>query len=790
MNRRRQRRWFVGVLLAALALTGCSGTGGGQIDEETSGAGVGTETAQEALEGQSMGRYLEEELALPEEVTQMSAHPSVYLQKLEDGRLEVLEPFAGLYLSGDSGQTWERQDAPWLEELCEDASYIAHVALAPDGSAAAIYSPRDDEEEGQESQDQEEDTSYNPHYRYIGKDGTKKELTMPNPDEFVNLFWFGKDSSLYAYALDGKVYAVDTEDGSTKGLFETDGNADSICFTDQYMIVFASRGVSIYDLDQGMLTEDQVLNDFIMDSLMTGIGTNSDCYSVVAAQGEQEDVIYFAFDKGIYRHVIGGLAVEQVADGSLCSLGDPQMQLRGMEALPDDEFVILYLGGKLFHYTYHPEVPTVPEEQICVYSLYEDYAVRQAVSLYQKSHPEVYVEYEIGMGGSGGMSAEDAIKNLNTRMMSGEGPDVLILDGLPRSSYEQKGILADVSGIAEELVESQSLFPNLAEAFRKDGKIYELPVRFRIPVLCGPSKSIGTVEDLPSLADAVEGLRQENPEGSLTGLKLPEEVLYTLGLISSESWVGADGAIDQKALAQFLECSKRIYQAETSGIDPAELEEYRQSKGEEHISMDIMGEGHHYAHAWYGAVDIAMGEQKLGIGTMSGIGFDFSLIATLKNQMEDFDYALWQGQVKNAFVPKALAGICANSEAMELSEDFYRSLFMDELQGLDLVTGFPVSPGSFEKLRENQLNPGLEEAGSLCISGPDGDMFALESKWPNSEDFNRLEAMAKTVDQSCAGEAFIEETVCEVGQRVLSGAISVEDAIEEICKKAAIYLAE
>ena len=50
--------------------------------------------------------------------------------------------------------------------------------------------------------------------------------------------------------------------------------------------------------------------------------------------------------------------------------------------------------------------------------------------------------------------------------------------------------------------------------------------------------------------------------------------------------------------------------------------------------------------------------------------------------------------------------------------------------------------------------------------------------------------MVESVSAVCAGDAVIEEVVYEVGQRALAGGLSVDDAVAEIVKKAAIYLAE
>ena len=46
----------------------------------------------------------------------------------------------------------------------------------------------------------------------------------------------------------------------------------------------------------------------------------------------------------------------------------------------------------------------------------------------------VYVRYEVGMDGEDGVTKEDAIRKLNTRILAGDGPDVIILDGLPVDS--------------------------------------------------------------------------------------------------------------------------------------------------------------------------------------------------------------------------------------------------------------------------------------------------------------------------------------------------------------------
>lgn len=772
------RKWTALLLAGVMLLTGCSAQKDAKTGQQSAKEpGKTTETASTE---KSLGRYLEKEITLPEEMTAMDSYPAAYMQKLDTGELLLAEQAAGMYISGDNGETWEHKEAPWLDELIGNA-YIAQIALAPNGAAAVIYSPYSDSET--------EEPEYQPQYLYIDPDGNTKAIEFQNlNDDYLNLFWFGKDSTLYAYGLDYHVYQVDTENGGMKQLFETDGLADYVCFTEKYMIVFASREVAVYDMETGMLSdEDAVLQNFIAENLGDTIGNNTDGHSVVAVEGEQENVIYFAFSGGLYRHAVGGTAMEQIVDGNISSFGDPMMALNGIEVLPDNEFAVLYGGVKLYRYVYDPDVPTVPDKQISVYSLEDNYVIRQAVSLFQKQNPDVYVRYEVGMTGDDAVTSEDAVKSLNTKIMSGSGPDILVLDGLPAESYKEKGILSDLTSIADRMSGEDSLFPNLVDACREDGKIYGLPVRFQLPMAIGGSEEVQKAVDLSSLADVIEQLREKNPEGELIGLKTEEEILYTLAQTSSAAWSDETGAVDEKVLTEFLTDARRIYQAEIAGIDEQDLEDYRE-RTQANYSSGFAGEGRYYAAASTNAMDIAMGTQKFAVGKVYRLELDFNMITTLADQEEDLAYALWQGQVPGGFIPNTTVGISAGAMENELAVEFFRFLFGRELQDVDLSGGFPMNMASFDSF---SVSPhGEDLGGGIAVSSDSGDFFSLDIRWADDEDFARLKEMVSSVSRISTGDAAIERAVLEIGPKALNGKASVEDTVAEILKKVSIYLAE
>ena len=472
MNKKRFRQITAWLLLLLLAFAGGCGKGKAPASESASPSDNPGEVNTEGEKEQSMGRYLEYQIELPEEFEYADSWGASAIQTLESGEIALLEESMGLYVSADKGKTWEQRSASWLTELSAKEAYIPHLALAPDGSAAAIYSGGEDEAE--------EEEGYHPRYLYVDPEGTQHPIQYTDENDTLHGLWFGKDSSLYGFSMQGTVYEISREDGSVQELCKVDGLTDYVGFTKSYMVILTSRTIELYDLEAKTLAaRDEVLENFISEETGEAIGSNAGSHCVVMASAD-EDVLYLAMSKGLYRHVVGGTVVEQIADGNMNSLGDPQMYLKGMIAMPEDEFMILYNGAKLCHYIYDATVPAVPEEQLTIYSLEDDYTIRQAVSLYQKKNPGIYIRYEVGMTGDDGVVREDAIKNLNTKIMSGSAPDLIVLNGLPEQSYKEKGILADLTELEKGLTGENALFPNLVDAFREDGKIYSLPVRFRI----------------------------------------------------------------------------------------------------------------------------------------------------------------------------------------------------------------------------------------------------------------------------------------------------------------------
>lgn len=218
-------------------------------------------------------------------------------------------------------------------------------------------------------------------------------------------------------------------------------------------------------------------------------------------------------------------------------------------------------------------------------------------------------------------------------------------------------------------------------------------------------------------------------------------------------------------------------------------------KGRENFSSRFSGEDSYYATLSVGAINMAMGEQKFALGKVYRVDFDYSVLTGIAELSgDDFDFGLWNGQGGCGFIPDGIAGISSASAEDELTLEFYKFLFGRELQDMDLSGGLPVNMASFDTFAENpragKIGGDEELSGNLSVGGDEGDYFSLDVKWPDEEEFQKLKDITSALTRISAGDGTIEEAVCEIGPDALNGNITPQEAVKEIMKKSAIYLAE
>ncbi len=748
MKGKRIISWILAAALSFGALTGCTSSGGG-----TDGEKKDTSTAK--------GRYLEADVELPE-------NTSVYdMVKLEDGTVRIAlndqDGRESVWNLKEDGTSWEKvYDMP-EEWTMTDTFFVSHVTLSPKGDAFVVTSQVfEGEEESQE------------HYYHLDGEGKATEVPLQT-ENYVYFTDYTREGEFLVQCQHTPVSSVNMETGEMTD--KVSGTEDIRYFGVAANTLYAvdrDGQILLFDLLQPDVVEkDDGLSDSIAQS-----GANTDLQSLqtkplIFVEGKEENEVFYCSNKGLYRHIRNGDVSELLIDGSLTSLGSPDVGLITMETAENNEFYVLAVDSqsvRLLHYTYSKDTAAVPGTEVRAWSLRENSELLQNISQYQKENPDVYVTLDIGSTEENGVTASDALKNLSTEIMAGNGPDLLVLDGLPMDSYLEKGMLEDLTDVADQ---GEHLFTNLLENMKQDGKIYGIPLRFALPLVEGKKQDLEKIHDLKSLADLAEELKGQDSEKTLynpyyDGFALAAQ-LYDA---CSPAWIQEDGKIAEEKLTEFYTQVGRIFDPESYPITNSNvLGEYSQT-----FTSSIGG----------GTLELYCDKLLLNFGNICS-GTDLAMLATTVKEKEEIGYQPLTGQAAHVFLPKAVMGISTKSKEKEESKKFLQFLLTKDAQTAAQGGGLPVNQEALEFLIDNIYDGST--FGSSRSDDPDSYVEMTIHK-PDADAVGQFIDYVKEADTPALTNEIIREAVLEQASDCVEGKITPEEAVKAVTEKVSLYLAE
>lgn len=777
------------LIFAAAMLAGCNKeTPDTPVISMDSQSETKDDTVQTIAENNhAMGRYVESEISFPQEGF---GGDHTGLVTMEDGSYEIVSAVGEKVSSTDQGETWTSGNLDWLSKLYNER-YVASISRSRQGEYILVRI------EFSENDDESAVSDYVVEYLYIDADGKQTVLNISEPKTggWLRDFRFLNDGRLIGWSGAGRVCEYSKQDGSEKELFtvDTEGGINDMAVTDQYLFAQGTSAIYTYHLGEEKLVEtDQVLTDFFAAQNLF-ISNGSEGSSTYLMIPGEDNSIYIACKSGLYRYIIGGTVMEQLIDGNLCGLSDPSKDLVGMLAKENGEFLILYTDGVMMKYVYDANTPTVPSTQLAVYSLEDNDTMRSAIQEFQKTNRDIYISYEIGMTGDDGVTYEDAIKNLNTRLMAGEGPDILLLDGLRQKTYEDKGILLDLSSYVNEM--QDDLFMNIAGGLKSDSGIYAIPTKFAIPIIYGNPDSVNQVNDLKSMATLIQKEQEAGTSKRIIGSKDEEHLLELLAMSCTPAWQ-TDGQLQKDKIKEFITQAKTIYQAEQSTWEP-ENEEDVNWRNEDYSYIEM--QEYHDALLTAGINDMGYlaGDQSILCGYLDDMNWDYSSLISVIARVPDTDYRLWNLQTENCFAPKGVIAVNAQTAYQEKAIEFVKLMLSETIQDIDLSDGIPVNRKSFEKRTvcpyddSEASSVGMVMVGMVMV-GDNGSETAvsLDIIWPTEADFSRLQGMIEQATTSNAIDTMFMDTVLELAPAALRGEKEIDEVVDEINNRMQIRMAE
>ena len=601
--------------------------------------------------------------------------------------------------------------------------------------------------------------------------------------------------NLYVADYNGAVYHVTTADGKITATFDDMNYVNNMYLCGDKLLLDDYEKVYEYDT----ATDKKTAEHEALTSVITSKGSVT-----IADYLKDGHTIYYSCTEGIYTYDLDKDTSEQIVDGNMSSLVSPSGNVEYL--IPKDDGQILvkfsdYTGDtseeSFLNYAYDKDAAKRPDKELTIYTLKDDYTIRTLAAAYQKAHPDVYVKVESGVSGDDAVTTSDAIRTLNTEVMGGNGPDILLMDGLPVNSYVEKGLLADVSDTVNPLISDGKLFDKIAQTYKgDDGKIYAVPMTFQVPIVIGRKSDLDKLNNLSDFASLAQDFvkdhkKNENFIESYSLYSLVGDMMYT----NSASWFKEDGSLDSDSLKSYLNDIKTIYNAvyETlSDKDKSDMDQMKQYYASEDYEMDASWYG---SYPSYMAMYIMAGMNRIAYGNMAGTS-SLGDLASIMRKDADINYKALPGSVQNVYVPSEIIGINAKSKNIDTAKEFYAfALSVDGQKAIDSYSGFPVNKERFDA---SLVDPDAgtegydpnESKGGWGMTDDDGNEIFVDSYWPTDDQIAQLKNLIDSLDTPSYGDYTILSTILKDSMNAIIGDTSVDDAVEQVVKDINIYLSE
>ncbi len=767
----------------------------------------------------SKGRYIEEDYNMVEGLGYL-----LDISKLDNGNIAVIgvpsenqesETFSltkvKYYESSDGAKSWEEKELNLPEK--KDDKFISYdqAKILKDGSiifTTTEYTQEeidsineeiasaDDEDATEETDDTEDDDVEIYNESDDTEDNTKilKRDTEGNlseiGDKSFNSGYMGKivDDGDYLYFEQydpSQVIKYDVKNNKVDKTIKLKGEyVNEVAILEDSIIANDYEKVLEYSLKDGKEKGE-------IKALSKKATSNLSYYS-----GMDNKNLYLVGEDGVYRYKNGSDKVEQLMDPTLTTFGDNDYYLDKFVEIGENEFLATFSNSEdnnviLKHYYYDSKQSSKPDKQITMYSLYEDSSIKQSIVKYQKEHADVYINYETGITYEGDkedmISEDDAIKALNTKIMAGKGPDIICLDELPEKSYIDKGLLLDITEIANSFDEATTL-TNVLNSGNVDGKVYSIPTSFEIPILFnGTDKNVNNLNELAAAAKELKG----NYSGDIVTPIEADELLYYFYSTCGADLLNNDKSLNKDKVKEYLEDIKTIYEASKDNHTDAAINEHKKSLKDYEEYKDEIGESFAKSMYSYNYLDYSLLSNKdtCPAFVLSTINYNQDVVCNNKviEKYPSYKYAAWQGMGSKSIIPRGKIGISSKSSKQDIAKEFLKALFSKEYQKNSQMYSLPIN----KELLKETLQDKEALQGTMGYSDEEGnDTFEIDLAPLTDEEVNNFIQMVESFDNAKVADSKIIDKTIDDMTAYVTGKKNMDETLSAIDKELKVYLSE
>ncbi|MDE6531158.1 MAG: extracellular solute-binding protein [Lachnospiraceae bacterium] len=708
------------------------------------------------------------------------------MKKTEDG-------FSILYVDGegnlaecytaDGGATWDKQVAAL--DLIEEGNwgFFSRSDMNEAGEYAVLVDG----------------------YQVVYINGSGSSVIAEN-NEGVNSVRFNAAGDAILISTDHKVeeYGVD---GRLIRSYPVTNTID-MCFTESEIFFLTLDAIKVYDEASGELVlEDSAVNEYLSEDLQNAYDRSKSwdiyhAHEVMRADGN--GAVTLLLDSGMYRYVVGSSVIECIyrnrdvkaanVGGTLSFVQDGEMfYLLGY--LENDNTLYFLCCSESDEVVAMDE--NLPHEEITIYTLYSQEYLEETVRQFEDKYPNITVNIEVGREEGSNITFTEAVNSLNTQLLAGNGPDIILMDDLNYAAYRDSGMLAELSGLYDEILrENPECNTTFLSCYRgENGEIYAIPSQFGVTMISAPSDSMDSLNSLEGLAEYIQNSPCPNPEyGNDLNIYDVTGLFQTLYPAYSYRIFGNGESYDRQELEKFVSGFKEVWDALMEHTTDEQIRSWESS------AEQVRGVYYNVADRSYGLVDVnyyyglyvenrqAESGRSIGLYNFNYYSDIFYLIyITREYQHETYDVFAYD-DVKT-FTPLMVYSINAKSENMDTAELFIKYMLSTEVQS-KIAMGYYIGNG------EHPYGMPVNMRGLLDIYQDLEEAFIdWQEQNPGMNVFldGEQEYYMSVLDSLSVPtyrNAILEEKIRLNLQRYLDDEITLEQYMEEVDNEITLYMEE
>lgn len=435
------------------------------------------------------------------------------------------------------------------------------------------------------------------------------------------------------------------------------------------------------------------------------------------------------------------------------------------------------------------------DNSLTVSVITKDAYLDTAVKLFQERHPGVTINVEEytseplpkaeGKGNviKAGEKPEDVEKyrnTVNTQLMSGKGPDIMLLNPLPYGNYINKNLLANLSDMmkSDKSFNMDDYYTNIFDAMKYNGGLYGFPISVSLDVLQGNKSMLDKYEiniedDKWTWADFENTAETIVEKSSADGA----EEIYALS--------GMDGSMLISALVSKSFSSFVDKDAKTASFDSQEF-----------IDMLNLARGMFDK----GYINTEMSKEKImDLAARGNTVFSVSNIRTYIDMMmlkqiygEGVEFLKYPGDGQNqSFEVNNLYGINAKSPDRELAWEFLKFLASEEMMSQASLVGLPVNKAASQAAAQNaiEMSKNVSSGKGKIALNNNGQTITLD-KLITEEDVKVVQELLGKANKYNEMDQQILAILREETKAFFEGQKAAEDTARTIQDRVTIYINE